>query len=72
MIKKINFFFNPVTHTFKFFKIYLQTLSEAGFRCFGTDLVGHGLSDTIEGHKAYIPDFVSCRQGSFGLETLAF
>ena len=64
---KKSVFSNPVTHT-----IYLQTLSEAGFRCFGTDLVGHGLSDTIEGHKAYIPDFVSCRQGSFGLETLAF
>lgn len=39
-----------------------ETLSEAGFHCFGTDLVGHGLSDTIDGLKAYIPDFKACRQ----------
>lgn len=38
-----------------------ELLSEAGFRCFGTDLVGHGLSDSIEGYKAYIPDFAEAR-----------
>ena len=41
---------------------FLQVLSDAGFHCFGTDLVGHGLSDTMDGLKAYIPDFKTCRQ----------
>ena len=45
-----------------FSKLIFKFLSDAGFQCFGTDLVGHGLSDTVEGHKGYIPDFEACRQ----------
>ena len=31
-----------------------------GFYCFGTDLVGHGNSDKIEGLPVFIPDFKEC------------
>ena len=39
-----------------------EFLSRAGYYCFGTDLVGHGLSESVEDHlKAFIPDFGACR-----------
>ena len=39
-----------------------EFLSQAGLHCFGTDLIGHGLSDTIDGQKAFVPDFDNCVQ----------
>ena len=38
-----------------------EWLSTKGYYCFGTDLVGHGLSDTVDGLPAFIPDFKECR-----------
>ena len=39
-----------------------EYLSNQGYYCFGTDLMGHGKSSLIDGHRAYIEDFAQCRQ----------
>ena len=39
-----------------------EFLSNQGYFCFGTDLVGHGESSLIDHRRAYIDDFAQCRR----------
>ena len=50
----------PSFRTFLFILV-LPSKYFKGFYCFGTELVGHGNSDKIEGLPVFIPDFKECR-----------